>query len=126
MIVVDSSGWLEVLKGGGNADSFKPLLRDTDQLIVPTICMVEVLRRLLIEGSREEDITKANGFMHTARVVSLTDEIALEVAKVGVRYRLPMADSIIYATALAYEAELWTQDQDFHGLPGVHFIAKEG
>ena len=37
---------------------------------------------------------------------------------------LPLADSIMLATAEQYDATLWTQDSDFKGVEGVQYIEK--
>jgi predicted nuclease of predicted toxin-antitoxin system len=47
--------------------------------------------------------------------------IAIDAAELGVRHGLPMADSIIYATAQASGSILWTQGSDFEGLVGVRY-----
>jgi predicted nucleic acid-binding protein len=42
----------------------------------------------------------------------------------SLEHKLPLADSIILATARAYQATLWTQDEHFRGLSGVQYIEK--
>lgn len=48
----------------------------------------------------------------------------LSAAQLSADGGLPMADSILYATALAHGASLWTQDVDFGGLEGVRCFAR--
>ena len=50
-----------------------------------------------------------------------TEDVALSAALISVKRKLPMADSLIFATAQAHGAVLWTQDDDFEGLPGVNY-----
>ena len=63
--------------------------------------------------------------MQQATVVELTAPLALEAARTSVTLGLPMAGSIILATARSSEATLWTQDADFASIEGVRYIAKD-
>ena len=62
--------------------------------------------------------------MARGHVVSLDAELAAAAADLGVRHRLPLAESIVYATAQSMGLEVWTQDKDFEGLSGVRFVPK--
>lgn len=124
MNVVDSSGWLEYFAKGLNATFFRPAIQDTTMLVVPTICLYEVYKWVAIRRD-EEDALAAIAWMATGKVVDLNQEIAIQAADYSHEYKLPMADSIIYATARAFDATLWTQDVHFDGLEGVKFIAKQ-
>ena len=123
MNVVDSSGWIEYLAAGPNADYFAEPLGNTEELVVPSISILEVYRYVLRERGREAALTAAAS-MRQGKVIDLDAGLALEAAELGVANQLPMADSIIYATAQAHQATLWTQDADFEELAGVRFIAK--
>ena len=123
MNVVDSSGWIEYLSGGANADFFRGLIEDTESLLVPTLCLFEVYRHLLRHLGREEAL-RVIAAMRRGAIIELDDQLALEAAEVSVAGKLPLADSIILATARARGATLWTQDADFEGLDGVSFRAK--
>jgi len=123
MNVVDSSGWLEYFANGPNADFFAPAVEDTSNLIVPSITVFEVFKRVLQQRS-ESDALQVAALMQEGRVVNLDVSIALQAVRVSIDHRLPLADSIILATALANNAVLWTQDADFDGLPGVQYEAK--
>lgn len=123
MNVVDSSGWLEYFAKGENRAFFAPVVQQVDLLIVPTISIYEVFKRIaLLRG--EEDALLAIAWMSTGRVIDLTEKIALVAALLSMEHKLPMADSIILATAQAHEATLWTQDEHFQGIAGVEYIAK--
>ena len=123
MNVVDSSGWLEFFANGSNAEFFAPAITDEPHLVVPTICMFEVFKRLSLQLDKEAAL-KAMGMLYRGQLVALSDEIALQAALLSLEYKLPMADSIILATAHAHEATLWTQDAHFKNLPGVEYIEK--
>ena len=123
MNVVDSSGWIEYLSGGANADFFRDPIEDAERLLVPTLCLFEVYKHLLRHIGREEAL-RVIAAMRRGAMVELDDQLALEAAELSVAARLPLADSIIFATARAREATLWTQDSDFEGLDGVAFRAK--
>lgn len=122
--VVDSSGWLEYLTEGQNAEFFTPPIRDTENLIVPTICLYEVFKRTLAQAGEEEAL-RAAGVMSLGQVVDLNRDLALDAARVSLTYRLALADSVILATAQLYDATLWTQDEHFEQLMGVQYTAKK-
>lgn len=117
--VVDSSGWMEFLIGSDRARLFSAAIADTGNLIVPVICVYEVTKRILRDGD-EKDASMAISAMVQGQVVDIDLAISLDAA----RYKLPLADSIIYATAQRFSATVWTQDVDFEGLPNVKYFAK--
>lgn len=123
MIVVDSSGWLEFLTDGVLADEYAARLRQPELVITPTIVVYEVYKHATRLRS-EEDAIDAVAAMHKTRIVPLTDELALLAAEVSIRHKLAMADAIVLATAQAFGADVVTSDADFHGVPGVVYIAK--
>ena len=123
MNIVDSSGWLEYFAGGPNAKFFSKTIETNSDLIVPTLSLYEVFKRILQQRSEGEAL-QAVAVMHQGRVVELTAPIALSAARISTDSRLPMADSIMLATARSFDATLWTQDADFQDLPGVQFMAK--
>ena len=123
MNVVDSSGWLEYFANGANADFFAPAIESKRELIVPSISLYEVFKRVLQQRG-EEDALQAIAVMGQGKVVELDMTLALSAAKLSTEMKLPMADSIILATAYAYAATLWTQDDDFEGIEGVQYREK--
>ncbi len=124
MNIVDSSGWLEYFANGPNADFFAPVVENTSELIVPTISIYEVFKRVLQQRG-EGDALQAAALMHQGQVVDLDASLALSAAKTSITLGLPMADSIILATARASEATLWTQDGDFEGIDDVQYIERK-
>ena len=123
MNVVDSSAWVEYLVGGPNASFFEKPLNDVGSLVVPSISILEVYRYVLRQRGREEALA-VGASMRQGRVLDLDDGLAIEAAELGASLRLPLADSIIYASAQFVGATLWTQDVDFEGLEGVKYRAK--
>lgn len=124
MNVVDSSGWIEYFTAEKNADFFAPPIQNVARLIVPTVCIYEVFKRLLIERD-EDSALLAAGLMAHGQEVELTRKIAIEAAQISHELKLAMADSIILATARLHHATLWTQDEHFKDLNGVKYIAKK-
>ena len=123
MNVVDSSGWLEYFEGGKNAKKFITPIKETEMLVVPTICIYEVSKVILRE-SDENHLLQALAAIQKGQVIDLSPLISTSAAKISLQYKLPMAGSIIYATAKNYNATLWTQDVDFRGMPDVNYIPK--
>ena len=125
MNVVDSSAWIEFFVDGPNARVFETPIRDTAALLVPTITILEVYRYILKQRGRERALAAA-ATMRQGQSVELDDALAIEAAELGATHGLPLADSIIYASALLHSATLWTQDADFEGLDKVEYRAKRG
>jgi len=112
MNLVDSSGWMEYFVGSENSDNFSMAIEDYENLIVPTICITEVFKKILREAN-EEAALLALAKMRMGNVIDLDELIALDAAVYGKKYKLPLADSIIYATARRCNAILYTQDDHF-------------
>ena len=117
--VIDSSGWLEYLSGSERAELYAEAIEDSENLLVPVISVYEVFKKFLRERD-ESDALQAVGAMLTGKVVEVELSLSLEAAKL----RLPLADSLIYATAQRFGATVWTQDADFKDLPDVRYFAK--
>ncbi len=116
--VVDSSGWLEYLVGTDRASLFAEAIEDTDNLIVPVISIYQVFKKVLRERGEDAALQVASA-MQSGTVVDFDSSLALDAA----RYSLPLADSIIYATAMRHDALLWTQDEHFKDLQEVRYFA---
>ncbi len=121
--VVDSSAWLEYVDGGPNARAFEAPILAIDRLVVPTICLLEVFKRMLREKG-EDAALDVVGQMRQGLVVDLDADLALEAARLGIELKLPLADSAILATARLHKAMLWTQDEHFESMEGVRYIRK--
>ena len=124
MNVVDSSGWLEYFADGPNAGFFAPAIEALEKLVVPTLSILEVFKRTLQQRD-ESDALKAVACMQQGHVVSLDSSLALAAARLSLELKLPLADSVILATARLCKAVVWTQDADFNGLEDVRYTAKK-
>jgi len=124
MNIVDSSGWLEYFADGPNASFFSRPLQKTVDLVVPTITIYEVFK-VILRQRNESDALQAIALMQQGSIVDLTSNISVLAAKLSIDHSLPMADSIILATARVYGAIIWTQDSDFKEIDGVQYIAKK-
>ena len=125
MNLLDSSGWLEFFGNGPHAGDFLPALADLEQLLVPTIVLYEVSKRVtLLRG--EGQVAEVVATMRRGQVVDLDTQLALAAAALSVAERLPMADAIILATARRHDATVWTMDADFEGKAGVKYYGRVG
>jgi len=124
MNIVDSSGWLEYFSDGPNAENFASPLQDPDSLIVPVITIYEVFKVVLREAGENEAL-QAVAAMQKGTTIDLTTPIAMRASKLSLQNSLPMADSLILATAYVYECLIWTQDIDFEDLPNVKYFPKK-
>jgi predicted nucleic acid-binding protein len=121
--VVDSSAWLAWFTNEPGASAFSGVIEDTENLLVPSICILEVFK-VVARQRGEGDALQAIALMSQSELVDLDAELAVSAALLGNANKLPLADSVVYATARRYGATLWTQDEDFDGLPGVRFFRK--
>jgi toxin FitB len=120
MNLVDTSGWIEYFFGGPNAAYFAGAVEGVEALVVPTVCLYEVFKKVN-QIAEEAKALQAVAQMKQGRVVSLDEAVALRAALMSLKHRLPMVDCFIYATARIHGATLWTQDDHFKGLPRVNY-----
>lgn len=123
--VVDSSAWLEYFANGPGAANFAGAIEAVGQLVVPSVCLLEVFK-IVLRQRGESDALQAIALMQQGRIVDLDGPLALAAAKVGADHKLPLADSIVYATAQRVGGVLWTQDEDFVNLVDVQYFPKTG
>lgn len=124
MNVMDSSGWLEYFADDANAEFFAPAIENVEELLVPTISLYEVFKRVLQQRGEDYALESA-AIMMQGQVIDLDPAIAISAAKISDDLKIPMADSIMLATARNHDAVLWTQDVDFAALPDVNYVAKK-
>ncbi len=124
MNLVDSCGWLEYYADGPNAEFYAPAVEDPENLVVPSICIYEVFRKILQQRGEAPALQSA-ALMHQGLVVDLSSSLALSAAKIGMEMKLPLADSIILATARIHNAAVWTQDAHFKNMKGVRYIDRK-
>ncbi|MFM7760515.1 MAG: type II toxin-antitoxin system VapC family toxin [Burkholderiaceae bacterium] len=123
MNVVDSCGWLEYFSDGPNAGFFAPAIENTAKLLVPTLTLFEVFKRILQQRT-EADALRAIALLRQGQQIDLSDAVALGAARLSFDLKLPLADSILLFSARMHEAKLWTQDAHFEGIAGVSFVRK--
>jgi len=123
MNLVDSSGWLEYFSDDKNAKFFAPIIENTKELIVSSINIYEIYKKILTERD-ESSALEAIAIMHQSKIIDVNSVISIEAARLSVNNQIPMADSLIYITARMNDAVVWTQDYDFKNLEGVKFIKK--
>ena len=124
MNIVDSSGWLAYFADEPNAKHLLTPLKDTPSLVVPAVTIYEVFKVVLRESSENEAI-QAAAAMQKGTVVNPTAQLAIAASKLSLQHGLPMADSIVLATAKAFDAILWTQDSDFKNIAGMKYFPKK-
>jgi toxin FitB len=121
--IVDSSAWLAYFAGDSNAEYFAEPIENTSDLLVPSITLAEVFKIILRQ--RDEDVALAAiAQMEQGQAIALDSRLAIDAAYYGLKHKLPLADSIIYATAMKYAAIIWTQDNDLESLDGVKYFPK--
>lgn len=124
MNVVDSSAWLSYFASDKNSTMFAESIEDLPGLLVPSITITEVFKTVLRQRGEEAALI-VTAHMNQGKVIPLDSALAMDAAKFGVLHKLPLADSIIFATSQKYAAVLWTQNNDFKGLPDVRYVAKK-
>lgn len=123
MILVDSFGWIEFFTDGPLAGEYAKYLQRPSEVIVPTIVLYEVYKKIKNEKSEEAALV-AVATMQNAQVVPLTEELSLSAADASLSHKLAMADAIVYASAIQQGAGLVTSDKDLKGLPHVTYFPK--
>jgi predicted nucleic acid-binding protein len=123
MNLVDSCGWLEYLADGPNAGFFAPAVEKVDDLLVPTLCILEVFKRVLQQRG-EDAALQAVALMQQGQVIDLDSGTAVTAAKIGHELKLPMADAVIVAAARIHNAVIWTQDSDLKDVEGVKYVKR--
>jgi predicted nucleic acid-binding protein len=122
-VLPDSNVWISWLVNDAGADRFSDILSDDSAVVVPAVIIYEVTRWLLAHN-RAAVAQRAREAMEQMQLVPLDGNLASRAARVAIEHKLAMADAIILATALEHDAELWTQDSDFAGRPGVRLFEK--
>lgn len=124
MILVDSFGWIEFFTDGPLAGDYAKYLQRPSEVIVPTIVLYEVYKKIKREKNETVALV-AVATMQNARIVPLTEELSLSAADVSLSHRLAMADAIVYASALQEGANVVTSDEDLKNLPHVTYFPKK-
>ncbi len=122
MLLVDSSGWIEFFTDGPLAKTYAKHMKEPSKIITPTIVLYEVYKKIKRERTEEEALT-AVALMNRTSVVELSESIALLAADLSIKYFLPMADAIVYATAMEKDCRVITGDSHFRELDRVVFLS---
>ena len=123
MNIVDSSCWLEYLMGSEIGINIAAIIENPNELIVPTITLYEVYKKLSMEKSEEYALNVVS-YMQAGKIVDLNATLSLSAANISRKYKLPMADSIIFATSLHYSALIFSCDKHFKDMPGIRYFSK--
>ena len=121
--VVDSSAWLAYFAEEPSAAEFAAAIEDTRRLVVPAVCLLEVFK-VVARQRGDGAALQAVAVMQQGEVVDLDASLALSAASLALVHKLPLADSVVYATARTVSGVVWTQDDDFEGLPDVQYVPK--
>ena len=122
MFLIDSSGWIEFFTNGTLVNVFARYMKDPVRIVTPTIVLYEVYKKIKREKTEEEALAAASIINRTV-VIDLSESIALFAADLSIKYSLPMADAIVYATALEKNCKVVTSDTHFKELNKVIFIS---
>jgi predicted nucleic acid-binding protein len=125
LILIDSYGWIEYFGDGPLADAYASYIEkaDSENTVTPTIVVYEVYRKIK-NTKGEQKALEAYAQMSQTKIIELNSVLSLEAADIGLTTGLGMADSIIVATAKAYNAEIITSDKHLKDIKGVKFISK--
>ena len=123
MNIVDTSCWIEYLMDSSIGADIAPIIEKPTELLVPTITLYEVFKNLAVEKN-DDYAMRIITYMRSGTVIALDSRLSVFAAQISQKHKLPMADSIIYATAIQYSAVLWTSDKHFKEMHGVHYLPK--
>ena len=121
--IVDTCGWLEYIADTKNSKNFEQAILDTNNLIVPTIIIYEVFKKICLDYC-EDTALEVVAELKQGKVIEINETISIYAAKLSLEKKLPMADALIYATGLLYKATIYTQDNHFENLSGVKYFTK--
>ncbi|HOX17474.1 MAG TPA: type II toxin-antitoxin system VapC family toxin [Spirochaetales bacterium] len=122
-LLFDSSCWLEYFARSPLCAPYRERMERSDSIIMPTVILHEVFRKLLREAGEDASL-RAIAYMQAATPVELDAELALLSARLGLELGLPLADSVIYASARRHRAFVITHDAHFKDLSGVEYWPK--
>ena len=121
--IVDTCGWLEYIADTKNSKNFEQAILDTKNLIVPSIIIYEVFKKICLDYC-EDTALEVVAELKQGKVIEINETISIYAAKLSLEKKLPMADALIYATGLLYKATIYTQDNHFENLSGVKYFTK--
>ena len=122
MFLIDSSGWIEFFTSGARAAGYEKYIKNLTRIVTPTIVLYEVYKKIKRENT-EENALQAVSLINKTSVIQLSESLALLAADLSLKYSLPMADAVVYATALEENCKVVTSDTHFKSLEKVIFIS---
>ena len=125
MYLIDTGGWLAFFAGAPLSEQYKRYLQGPDTVLCPTIVLYEVTKKIELTNGRQA-AAEAAAQLQKMTVVPLDEALATAAARSSIQYKLPMADAIIYTTALVYGATLVTSDAHYQALPSVIYLPHPG
>lgn len=125
MILIDSFGWIEYFTDGPLADKYATYVETASppNTLTPTIVIYEVYKVIKREAG-EDKALEAYAQLKNTQIIPLDENLSLAAADISLEFGMPMADSVIYATAKRFGANIVTSDPHFEGKNGVLFITK--
>jgi predicted nucleic acid-binding protein len=121
MTVVDSCGWIEYLTDSSLAPQYEKYLQKPEEVITPSLVMYEVYKKVKKEKGEELALSVV-AQMEKTKVVTLDEEIALLAGDLSISHLLPLADAVVYGTAMREKAKVVTSDSHFKDLDDVVFL----
>jgi len=125
MTVVDSCGWIEYLADSSLAPQYEKYLQKPEEVITPSLVMYEVYKKIKKEKGEELALSVV-AQMEKTKVVTLDEGIALLAADLSIGHLLPLADAVVYGTAMREKAKVVTSDSHFKDLDDVVFLPSPG
>ena len=114
--LIDSSIWIDYLINGNH----KELIEKEEKLLLATVSLIEISKKLSkLKIPSKEINNKLNYIKKHSIIINLDEKIAEKASELVIEKELPIADSIVYASAMINNALLLTLDNDFRGLNNV-------
>lgn len=123
--VVDASGWLEYFTDGPDAAFFAQTLQEVEELVVPTITILDVFRHVYRHGD-EGDALQAAAAMQQGKVVDLDTTAVLSAGRLSVRHDLSPSAGVVLAAARQHEGRVWTLEDELRSVEGVQYRPRSG
>ena len=123
-VLIDSWAWIEYFRGSEAGEKAREYIESENEIIISTINMAEIYRWILRFYDEKIAEKKRNFIKKRVIIIDVTEEIAIEAAKIKHKLKWGLGDSIIYATAKQEKAKVLTGDPHFKGLKDVIYIGK--
>lgn len=122
-VLIDSWSWIEYWKGSRYAEKAAEYIEGTDTAVLSTVNLAEIYFSVLRDYNEKKAREKADTVRKRCFLIPVDEQIAVDAARLKHSLKLPLADSIILATARTRNAKIVSGDKDFKGLPDTLFIA---